>query len=132
MDRRDDIVQIGQQLILEVQTAIGQNVHLRPRQKSDPAQLGVDPMDLLDLLGKPLGRLAVGDDGRLRVVRDAEELIAPFLRRLGHLFDTGAAVRRGRMRMKIAPDIFQPDQPGQRVVPRRLDLAAILPQDADR
>ena len=99
-----------------------------PASRVIPLSLRVDPVDLFDLLGETLGGLAVGDHRGLRVVRDAEELVAQLFGGLGHLLDGGDAVGGVGVGVEIAADVLEPDELRQRVLLRGFDLAAVLPQ----
>jgi hypothetical protein len=55
MDGRHDKIQVGQQFVLEIQRATGQDVDLGPGQQRDSLQPRADLVDLFDLLCEPLG-----------------------------------------------------------------------------
>jgi hypothetical protein len=60
------------------------------------------------------------------VVGDRQILVAGIAGRLGHLLDRGGAVGGGRVGVKVALQVFERDQLGERPRGGCLELAAIL------
>ena len=106
VDRRDHVIKSGQQLLVVIQTAVGENVRLHALEHTKVRGLGIERIDLVVLFEHCFSQHAGRVEGRLRMVRNAE--IAPTLcaRRLRHLGDRRLAVRVLRVTVQYTADVL--------------------------
>ena len=83
MGRGNDDVEFGQDVVLKIQAAVGEDVHLAAGEQLDPLDFIGGLVDLLHVLEQSFGGQAVGDDLALGVVGDGEEFVARGLWRRG-------------------------------------------------
>ena len=124
----EDEVEPGEHLVLEVERAVAQDVHLHRAQDADLGVAGAHLVDLLPLLAQAVGVEPAGHRQRLAVVGDHHVLVAAGGAGLDHLLDGVAAVRPGRVHVEVAAQVLDPDQVGEPAGRRGLDLAAVLAQ----
>ncbi len=113
MDRGDDVIEFGQQFVLEIERAVTENVALDAGKEPEVVEVLVELADHRDLGAQPGVIETARLDRTSAVIGDAEILQAELLRRRGHFFQRIAAVARGGMAMKRAAQIFRLDQSGQ-------------------
>ena len=123
VDAGHDVIERRQQLVVEVEPAVGQNVALRPLEDPEPFEPLVQRVDLGQLAAHAVGAEAVGHGQRLRMVGDPQIFQTQHLGRLGHVFQRVVAVALGRVVMKDSNDVFNLNKVGQVALLRRFDLA---------
>ena len=143
VDRGDDQVEARQQVVLEVERAVGADLELaaveepeapgRRRRRGRPGRFlrrepGVERGDDLDLLRDPVRGQAAGDRERLRVVGQDLVGVAARAGGLGHDLDRVMAVGPVGMAVEVAAQVGQVDEGRQPAGQRRLDLAGVLAQ----
>ena len=102
---RDQPVELGQQLVLVVERAVGQDVDLAAREQLDALDRRVCLAHELDLATQLLGRDVVAEAVRGGVVGDREVLIAPLAGGQRHLLDRVVAVGGDRVAVQVAADV---------------------------
>ena len=143
VDRRDDEVEAGQQVVLEVELAVGPDLELAAVEQpealgrrlgrgvpaaSSAANAGVERRDDRALLLDPLGDQAARDRERLRVVGQDLVGVATAAAGLGHDLDRVDAVGPVGVGVEVAAQVGLRDERRQPAGERRLDLAAVLAQ----
>ena len=96
-------VEAGQQLVLEVEPAVGEDVHLGGLEHDDVVLARVLGVDLLPLAAHPLGVEAARHRQALGVVADRQVGVAARAGRLDHLGDRARAVAPAGVRVQVAP-----------------------------
>ena len=105
MDARLHPLELGEDVVGEVEPSVGEDVALDPAQDAKRREPLVGGGDLLALAADVVGREpADGADGR-RVVADREVVVAALARRPPHLLDARAAVRPRRVAVQVAADL---------------------------
>ena len=143
VERGHDEVERREQVVLEVERAVGADLELAAVEQPEPARRrlrwrgpgrllrrepGVEPRDDLALLRHLVGREPAGDRERLGVVgQDLVGVAAP-PGGLGHDLDRVDAVGPVRVAVQVAAQVGDVDEGRQRARERRLDLAAVLAQ----
>ena len=94
---------LAEQLVVVVERAVGQDVHLRAGEDAKAAPPGVQLSHLLDSLAKAVGLHVIAESVAGRVVRDGEVGIAARASRLGHLLEGVVAVGERGVAVKVAP-----------------------------
>ncbi len=123
MHRRDDPVELRQHVVVDVERAVGTNVHLDPAQNPERLHALVHGLDLL-----PLG-LHASVAQVVGVVGQAEEFVAATLRLERHLLDRVLPVGRpGRVAVHLATEVGELDQLGKLSRASGSDLAVVLAQ----
>ena len=102
MQAGHDPVELLQHVVLVVERAVGQDVHLRAGQQRDAVELRIDLTDPLYLAQQLVGLHVVAKAVRGRVVRDRHVLVALLDRRLRHLLERVAAVGGGGVAVQVA------------------------------
>jgi hypothetical protein len=92
------------------------------------AQLRIQPLDFIELLGEALLVQPSRDRGMLSVVGDGKVLIATRVCRLHHLAQTALAVGFLGVYMEVPTNVGKRDELRQCSSIRRLDLAAVFSQ----
>ena len=143
MDRGDDQVEAGQQVVLEIEPAVGADLELATVEEAEtlgrrpgrcrPGCLlgrepGVERGDHLGLLGDPVRGQPVRDRERLRVVGQDLVRVASGAGGLGHDLDRVVAVGPVGMAVEVAAQVGQVDERREPAGDRGLDLAMILAQ----
>ena len=123
MDASDDDVEAVEDVRGLVERAVLVDVDLDPGQDAERRELRVQRCDLVELGHEPLGAQAVRDGQAWRVIGDDEVFAADVDRGLGHLADRGAAIRRERVRVKVAAQRLAE---GRRTLLQRLFLGECL------
>ncbi len=114
MDRGDDPVARGEQLVRHVERAVGADVDLDPLEHGEGCEPLVERVDLLPLRFQLAVAQVVG------VIGEDEVPIALGDAGAGHLLDRVLPVGRpGRMRMEVTAEVAQLDQLGQLARPAR-------------
>ena len=114
MNCSHDDVELTQDVVRQIQIAVLQDVHLDPLEQGEPAQISVQPVDLVNLVQQPFRVEAARDGDATRVIGNCQILEAPFLCRLGHLAEAVPAVSRVGVAMQVTPEVGQLDEPGNR------------------
>ena len=121
VQRRDHPVELGEIVVVDVERAVGADVRLDPLHHPERLQARVELVDLLPLRLEPAVAQVV------RVVGDAEELVAAALRREGHLLERAPRIRRpGGVAVHLALEVADLDESGESAVPRSRDLGRTL------
>jgi hypothetical protein len=102
VDARHHDVELGQQLLVLVERAVGQDVDLDAREDAERRQALVERPHLVELAAQALGREAPGDGEAGRVVGEHHVLVAEAHGRPGHRLDGGAAVGPRRVQVAVA------------------------------
>ena len=126
MHARHDPVELLEQLVVVVERAVGEHVHLGARQQREALELHA--AHALDLAQQLVGRHVVAEAVAGRVVGDRDVLVAALAGRLGHLLDRVAAVRGDRVHVQVAADVAELDQLRQLALAGGRQLAAVLAQ----
>ena len=98
-------VELGEDVVGEVEPAVGEDVALDPAQDAERRQHLVGGRDLLGLAADVVGREAADGADRRRVVADREVLVAALARGAAHLLDARPPVRPGRVAVQVAADV---------------------------
>ena len=129
MDACHHPVELLEQVLLVVERAVGEDVHLRPGEQPEAALGGAVVVgDLLDPLAQLIGGDVVAEPVARRVVGHRQVGVAALARRLGHLLERVAPVRERRVAVQVAAQVADLDQLRQLAGRRRGDLAAALAQ----
>ena len=127
MHAGDDDLHLRQHLIVQIQSAVGQNIHLDAGEDADAAlHLAVHRADALDVFERPLLIQAVGHGQVFRVVGDGDVLVAASQRGLSHLADGVVSVGGIGVHVQVAAQVGLLNEPGQRVAGGSLNLAQVL------
>ena len=120
--RGDDDIQLGEEIVVVVEPAVGEDVHLRAGEDGDAAGRTVGLAHGLDVLAETLRREPVGLHAGPGVIghRDGVEAAGSGL--LGEPFDREPPVGGEGVGVQLGGDVGQLDQVGQ----NRVELAAIL------
>ena len=110
VDRADNPVELGEQVVVVVGRAVGQDVRLGADQQLEAVQRRVELADLLDLRAQRVGRHVVAEAVRRRVVGDRQVLEPALTRRGRHLLDGVAPVRQRRVAVQVALEVVLRDQ----------------------
>jgi hypothetical protein len=121
-------VELGQQLVVVVERAVGKHVDLGPGEQTQPVEAGVDLAHALGVAAQLTGGYVVAEAVRGRVVRDRQVLVAALERGTGHLLDGVASVGGSGVAVQVAADVLEANQPGQRTFPSGAQLATVLAQ----
>ena len=124
----DHPVEALEQLVGVVERAVREDVALGADQDLDALEALVERVDLVDPPLELLRRDVVAEAVRGRVVGDRDVLQPALARRQRHLLGGLQTVRRGRVHVQVALEVGERHQLGQRVLARRLELAAALAQ----
>ncbi len=124
----DHPVQLGEHLVLIIESAVAEDVALRAGEEHDAFHLVVRIANGGGVFEEAIGVEAVGLDLALGVVRDREERVAERLCGLGHLDDAGGAVAGGGVRVQVALHVARLNERRQLVFLGDVDLAAIFAQ----
>ena len=132
VDARLHPVELVEDVVGQVERAVGQDVALRAAQDPERRDDLVGGGDLLRLPAER-GRVEAvhGADGR-RVVADRQVLVAAVARRLRHLEHRRLAVRPGRMAVEVAAHVRQLDELRRLVAERQLAQLGRQPGDAQQ
>ena len=87
MHRDDHIVELSENIVGEIERPVPSDVTLGAGKETEAMTAFVESPDVLDLGGEALFVQAVGLEGTLAVISDAEVLQAKFLSGCGHLFE---------------------------------------------
>ena len=128
MDRGDDVIELGQDFVVEIERAVAENVALDAGEEPEVFEFAIELSDRRDLRAQPRGIESARLDRAAAVIGDAEILQAELLRRRGHFLERIVAVARGGVAMESAAQIFRFDQARQRSRGGGLELAAVLAQ----
>ena len=113
VDRREDHVQFGQDFVVEVQGAVGQDVHFAATQDADVGMVFLDARDLGGLRPERRSIHAGDHPGRGGVVGDRDVLVPPLRSRPHHAPNRGGSVAPGRVHVEVARDVAALDQAGK-------------------
>ena len=121
------VVEIGEERIVEVETAVLENVALGSAEDPElPLHLLIEFTDLLDLAAQALLVQAIGLEGAHTVIGDPEVLEAQVESGLGHLAEAVLAVARGGVAMKGPAEVGEFHESGEFPLLGRLDLAEVF------
>jgi hypothetical protein len=126
VNARHGVVELGQNLVGEVERAVFEDVHLATGKEMRAFELGIQLADLGDLRQQTLFIEAVGLEGRFAVIGDAEVLQAEVVGCLRHLAKGGAAIAGGGVVVKGAAQVFQLDEPRKAAMLGGVDLAGVF------
>ncbi len=113
VDAGDDHVHLGEDFVVEVERAIGQNVDLDAGEDADAAfHLLVHFTDAADVFERALFIEAVGHGQVFGVVGDGDVLIAPGECGVGHFANGVVAIGGGGVHVHVAFDIGRFNEPG--------------------
>ena len=121
-------VELGEQVVVVVERAVGQDVDLGAGEQPKAATPRVERPHLLNPLRQPLRGDVVAEAVAGGVVGDREVGVAAAPRRLGHLLERVVAVGDRGVAVEVAPNVLQGDQLRQLAVGGRRDLAVGLAQ----
>ena len=116
VQRRDDPVALGEDVVGQRERPVDADVDLDPLQQPEGLEPFVERVDLEVLLGKCPARM----------VCDREVPVAALARGERHLLQRLAAVRVRRVRVQVALDVAELDELRQLSVARGLQLAGVL------
>ena len=128
VEARHHPVQLGEHVVLVVERAVRQHVHLGAGEDADALGAGVQLVDPLRLAQELVRLDVVPEPVRRGVVGDRDVPVAELPRGRRHLLDRVAAVRGGGVTVELAADVLHADKFRERPVARRLQLAAVLAQ----
>ena len=103
----DDDVEVGEEVVVEIERAIEVDVDLHPVEDAERSELLVEHGDDADLLNQPLAVEAVGDGQPRRVVGEHDVLVAEGDRRSRHRLDRRSAVAPRRVGVAVAAERIQ-------------------------
>jgi hypothetical protein len=135
--RREDHVELGEDIVRKVHAPVGQDVALRAREDPD-LEARLELADQLTLRTQLLHAEAVRDGRGLRVVRHDDVLVAPRLRRRHELVERVPTIRPVGVRVQIAAQIGRGHEARETASTDRFHLAVVLaqlgrePRQADR
>ena len=115
-------VELREQLVGDVDLAVGADVHLDPLQDPERRQRS------LRASISSHWRCSRPSRRRVRVVAEREVLVAERLRGERHLLDRRLPVRPGRVAVQVAAQVGALDELRQLALARRVELAAVLAQ----
>jgi hypothetical protein len=102
MDRRHNKIKTGQQFVIEIKRAVGQNVHFGALQDAEGSQLSIQFVNLVPLLPNAFGTETSGVSGHLRMIGNPHKLKTAVLRGLGDLTQCCSSVTVRRVHMQNA------------------------------
>src|SRR6185437_1594710 len=109
MNASDDNVELGEHGIIQVEAAVGEDIHFNAGQNAKSRvrnlKLGLDAANAGQVLEHALFVEPVGHGQRLGVVGDGNVLIAAGSGRGGHFLNGGLAVAGDRVHVEVATDI---------------------------
>ena len=115
-----DPVELGEDVVGEVEPAVGQDVALDPAQDAERRQALVGGGDLLALAADVVGGQAAHRAHGRRVVADRDVVVAALARGAAHLLDAEAAVGPGRVAVQVAADVLASEERRRLAAERRL------------
>ena len=132
MNARLHPVELGENVVGEVEPAVRQDVALDPSQHAERRQLLVGGGDLLGLAADVLGREASHRAHGGRVVADGEVLVAALAGGAAHLLHTRPAVRPGGVAVQVSANVIQPHKGRRRAAEGLLAQLRRAPGDPER
>ena len=110
VDARLHPVELGQQVVGQVERTVAADVALGAAQEAERRELLVGGRDLLGLAAHAVGVEAGDGADADRVVADRQVLVAALARGPAHLQDRRPAVRPGRVAVQVAADLRHLDE----------------------
>ena len=126
--RDHDEIQLLQDLVLLIESAIGENIDLLTAQDPDLGMARLDLLDLLPLLPNPVCVQTPRHGQGLAVVCQSEILVSLGRTSHQHFLDRVLAVRPGGVHLQIAANLVQLYELRQSLAGRSFDLTAIFSQ----
>ncbi len=126
MHRRDDEIERGQALVVEIERAVRPDVAFDAGQQPDADALRVDRADARRVFERAALVEPVGHGQRLCVVGDGDVLEAGGSRGRRHRAHLVLAIRRGAVHVEVAAQIAALDEARQRARLCRFDFPAHL------
>jgi hypothetical protein len=113
-------------VVIQVESAVGEDVHLRSGQDGETLELGIQAVNGPPLATKPDRVESPGYPQMRRMVRDGEILVAELLCRSRHPLEGIPSVTRSRVHLQVSTDLPRFYQARKGSLEGGLDLAPVL------